>query len=76
MGYTVEDIEKIAEFKSWSKNRKIDTLLAIDADLYCNLGIESSKSEIEAVKVQSRKIYRIIKSIDEYSGKLLLRHER
>ena len=76
MGYTVQDIEKIAEFKSWSKKRKIDTLLAIDADLYCNLGIESSKSEIEAVKVQSRKIYRIIKSIDEYSGKLLLRHER
>ena len=76
MGYTVQDIEKIAEFKSWSKKRKIDTLLAIDGDLYCNLGIESSKSEIEAVKVQSRKIYRIIKSIDEYSGKLLLRHER
>ena len=76
MGYTVEDIEKIAEFKSWSKKKKIDTLLAIDADLYCNLGSESSKSEIEAVKVQSRKIYRIIKSIDEYSGKLLLRHER
>ena len=37
MGYTVQDIEKIAEFKSWSKKRKIDTLLAIDADIYCNL---------------------------------------
>jgi len=43
--------------------------------LYCNLGKESSKSEIENIKIQSRKIYRLIKTIDEYSGKLLLRNE-
>ena len=75
MKYTFDDIEKIVEFKSWSKKRKIDTLLAIDADLYCNLGVESSKTERENVKIQSRKIYRLIKTIDEYSGKLLLRNE-
>ena len=56
MGYTIDDIEKIAEFKSWSKKRKIDTLLEIDADLYCNLGMESSRTEVESVKIQSRKI--------------------
>tara|TARA_R100001463_G_scaffold55330_2_gene106777 strand:- start:42 stop:287 length:246 start_codon:yes stop_codon:yes gene_type:complete len=75
MPYTIDDIEKIAEYKSWSKKRKVDTLLEIDADLYCNLGIESTKTEIEAIKIQSRKIYRLIKTIDEYSGKLLLRNE-
>lgn len=76
MRYTIDDIEKIAAFKSWSTKRKIDTLLEIDADLYCNLGMESSKTEVEAVKVQSRKIYRLIKTLDEYSGKILLRNER
>ena len=75
MKYTFDDIEKIVEFKSWSKKRKVDTLLAIDADLYCNLGVESSKTERENVKIQSIKIYRLIKTIDEYSGKLLLRNE-
>jgi hypothetical protein len=75
MKYTFDDIEKIIEFKSWSKKRKVDTLLAIDADLYCNLGTESSKTERENVKTRSRKIYRLIKTIDEYSGKLLLRNE-
>jgi len=76
MGYTIDDIEKIAAFKSWSTKKKIDTLLEIDADLYCNLGMESSKTEVETVKVQSRKIYRLIKTLDEYSGKILLRNER
>ena len=38
--------------------------------------MESSKTEVEAVKVQSRKIYRLIKTIDEYEGKMLLRNER
>ena len=75
MPYTIDDIEKIVAYTSWSKRRKVDTLLAIDADLYCNLGKESSKNEIENIKIQSRKIYRLIKSIDEYSGKLLLRNE-
>ena len=75
MPYTVDDIEKIIAYTSWSKKRKVDTLLAIDADLYCNLGKESSKNEVENTKIQSRKIYRLIKTIDEYSGKLLLRNE-
>ena len=75
MSYTVDDIEKIITYTSWSKKRKVDTLLAIDADLYCNLGKESSKNEVENTKIQSRKIYRLIKTIDEYSGKLLLRNE-
>ena len=75
MSYKIDDIEKILNFTSWSKKRKIDTLFEIDADLYCNLGSESSKAEVEKVKRQSRKIYKAVKTIDEYTGRLLLREQ-
>ena len=41
--YTINDIDKITEFKSWNDKKKIDELLRIDCDLYTNLGIESTK---------------------------------
>lgn len=75
MSYKIDDIEKILNFTSWSNKRKIDTLFEIDADLYCNLGSDSSKTEVEKVKKQSRKIYKAIKRIDEYTGRLLLREQ-
>ena len=75
MSYNIDDIEKILNFTSWSNKRKIDTLFEIDADLYCNLGSDSSKTEVEKVKKQSRKIYKTIKRIDEYIGRLLLREQ-
>ena len=75
MSYNIDDIEKILGFTSWSKKRKIESLLEIDADLYCNLGSDSNKTEIENVKKQSRKIYKAIKTIDEYTGRLLLREQ-
>ena len=75
MDYTVDDIDKILGFSSWSDTKKIDTLLEIDADLYCNLGKESTKTDIENVHKQSRKIYRAIKTVDSYQGRLLLREQ-
>lgn len=75
MSYNVEDIDKIVSFTSWSNKKKIDKLLEIDADLYCNLGKESTKTEIENVHRQSRRIYRAIKKIDSYQGGLLLREQ-
>jgi CRISPR/Cas system CSM-associated protein Csm2 small subunit len=75
MSYNIDDIEKILNFTSWSNKRKIDTLFEIDADLYCNLGSDSNKTEVEKVKKQSRKIYKTIKRIDEYTGRLLLREQ-
>lgn len=75
MSYNIDDIEKILNFTSWSNKRKIDTLFEIYADLYCNLGSDSSKTEVEKVKKQSRKIYKTIKRIDEYTGRLLLREQ-
>jgi len=73
MAYIIEDIDKILGFSSWSDRKKIDTLLEIDADLYCNLGKESTKTDIENVHKQSRKIYRAIKTVDSYEGGFLLR---
>jgi len=73
MAYTVEDIDKILGFSSWSDRKKIDSLLEIDADLYCNLGKESTKTDIEDAHKQSRKIYRAIKTVDSYQGGLFLR---
>jgi hypothetical protein len=75
MSYKIDDIEKILNFTSWSNKRKIETLFEIDADLYCNLGSDSNKTEVEKVKKQSRKIYKAIKRIDEYTGRLLLREQ-
>ena len=75
MSYTIDDIEKILGYTTWKDKKKIDTLLEIDADLYTNLGKDSSKFQVENVKKASRKIYRAIKTIDEYTGRLLLREQ-
>ena len=75
MAYTIDDIDKILGYTTWKDKKKIDTLLEIDADLYTNLGKESSKTQVENVKKASRKIYKAIKTIDEYTGRLLLREQ-
>jgi|TARA_R100001509_G_C4772349_1_gene183463 hypothetical protein len=74
MSYTISDIQKILDFKSWSKRRKIDTLLEIDMYLYSDIGTDSSKTEVDTAKKSSRKIYRAIKSIDNEMGGRLLMH--
>ena len=63
---------KIVGYKTWTDKRKVDALLEIDATAYTNLGIDSTKTEIERTKKDSRFIYRAIKSIDEKLGKELL----
>ena len=75
MAYTIDDINKILSYTSWKDKKKIDTLLQIDANLYTNLEKESSKTQIENVKKASKKIYRAIKTVDEYTGRLLLREQ-
>jgi len=73
MGYTINDIDKIIEFKSWSDKKKIDELLRLDCSQYTNLGLESSKSQREEVKKNSRKIYKLIKKVDKELGDKFLR---
>tara|TARA_R110000824_G_scaffold65440_4_gene170427 strand:+ start:61 stop:318 length:258 start_codon:yes stop_codon:yes gene_type:complete len=69
-----ERIRKIQSYKTWSLKRKIDELLEIDANMYTNLGIDSSKSEKENVKKISRKIYRAISLVSPLDGYILEAH--
>ena len=61
-------IDKILVYTSVSDRDKIDRLLELDCNLYCNLGTDSTKSERLEVKKQSRIIYRAIKKIDYTLG--------
>lgn len=53
----------------------IDRLLCLDAQLYMNLGLYSTKADKGEVKKESRKIYRAIKKIDPKLGDLFLVHQ-
>ena len=64
MEYTINDIEKILEFKSWSNKEKEDELLRIDCAMYTYLGTDSTKQDREQVKKNSRIIYRALKNIN------------
>tara|TARA_B100001939_G_C16944307_1_gene619604 strand:- start:2911 stop:3165 length:255 start_codon:yes stop_codon:yes gene_type:complete len=68
-----EQVDKILNYKTVSKEEKIDRLLFINADQYCNLGTESSKTDRQKAELNSRYIYRAIKTIDLYLGAFLLK---
>ena len=72
MEYTINDIEKIVDFKTWSVKQKVDELLRLDCKQYTNLGIDSTKTVRNDVKKTSRKIYRLIKKVDKGLGDKLL----
>jgi len=67
-------IDKILSYKTYTDRKKIDTLLDMDADLYCNMGKETSKTERLEAKKKSRIIYRAIKSVCNDTGNLFLQH--
>ena len=69
-----EQALKIAQDFNISIKERVDMLLEIDATMYTNLGSDSTKTEKEEVKKNSKAIYRIVKGIDEQSGNLLLNH--
>ena len=69
-----EEILKIAEAYQKTVRERIDQLLEMDANQYTNLGSDSTKAEKAEVKKNSKLIYRAIKDLDEYIGKLLLEH--
>jgi hypothetical protein len=70
-----QKIEKILNYKSISIRQKIDRLLELDAINYTNLGSESTKTQREEVKKESRFIYRAIKTLDTDLGNLFLQHQ-
>ena len=46
----------------------IDQLLHIDAQMYANTGLDTSKAEMDSIKRASSFIYRLIKGIDYDQG--------
>lgn len=54
--------------------QKVDALLELDARLYTELGIDSTKADKMETRRKSRIIYREIRSIDKKDGNLLLNH--
>ena len=68
-------IDKILNYKTISIRQKIDRLLEMDANNYTNLGIDSTKTQREQVKKESRFIYRAIKTLDKELGNLFLQHQ-
>ena len=48
--YGYDDIDKIVEFKTWKRRKKIDELFRIDSWMYTNLGSESTTAEKDAVE--------------------------
>jgi len=67
--------DKILSYKTLTDKQKIDSLLELDAVMYVNQGIDSTKSEIAETKKKSRVIYRHIKKIDSSLGGQLLIHQ-
>jgi|TARA_R100001126_G_C4823894_1_gene148153 hypothetical protein len=68
-----DKVNKIMTYTSVSDTEKIDRLLYLNADQYCNLGTDSTKTERLAAEVNSRFIYKAIKQIDVYLGSFLLK---
>lgn len=55
-----------------SIKERTDKLLKLDCDMYTNLGTDSTKTQKQEVKSNSKYIYKAIKGIDETSGDMLL----
>jgi len=70
-----EEILRIAEDYQKTVVERINKLLEMDATMYTNLGSDSTKSEKQEVKKNSRIIYRAIRDLDIETGKLLLQHQ-
>lgn len=66
--------EKIAKDFQLSVKDRTDAILEIDAISYTNLGSDSSKTEKNKVKSDSKYLYKLIKGFNEKDGKLLLNH--
>ena len=66
--------EKIAIDFQLSVKERTDAILQLDATQYTNLGIDSTKTEKNKVKSDSKHLYRLIKSFNVTDGNLLLNH--
>jgi hypothetical protein len=65
-----EVLERISQAEGWTNRQKIDKLLEIDSFTRANLGIDSTKKDVEEAKRLTARIIREIKKIDPEEGKL------
>jgi len=75
MSFNTDTIDKIVGFKSIRKRVKIDRLLEIDANQYTTLGVDSTKTEKQEVKKNSRYIYRAISKLNKELGTKFLQFQ-
>tara|TARA_B100001939_G_C16788344_1_gene550190 strand:+ start:179 stop:412 length:234 start_codon:yes stop_codon:yes gene_type:complete len=75
MSFDTDTIDKIVGYKTIKKKIKIDRLLEIDANQYTTLGIDSTKTEKEEVKKNSRYIYRAISKLNKELGTKFLQFQ-
>ena len=54
-------------------NKKIEEMLHLNAQLFQNLGSDSTKKEIEAAKIQERKNLRKVREYDPEMIEMLLK---
>ena len=67
-----EQIDQVVKSKL-SDKEKVDELFRIDCKMYTNLGADSTKSEIQETKKNSRIIYRAVRELDFWLGSACLR---
>ncbi len=72
MEFSIENIPQIVECTTCTKKKKIDRLLELDADMYTNMGRETTKTDRKIIKRNSRKIYYAIKQINPELGAKLI----
>lgn len=68
-----ELVNEIVKDNKLTEKQKKDKLFEMDCIMYTKLGSDSTKTEREATKKDSRVIYRGIREIDFYLGCALLR---
>jgi|TARA_R100000742_G_C4275958_1_gene96733 hypothetical protein len=73
MSFNTDIIDKIVQYKSVSKKKKIDRLLEIESNYIANnIGINISKSQKNNIRKNSRYIYRAISKINQEVGNKFL----
>lgn len=71
MNHIREKADKIESYSSYNEKRKVDSLLELNASIYCNLGTDSSALERRTAQADSNYIYNTIKKIDRKLGEFL-----
>ena len=66
--------EKIAKDFQLTVKERTDSILEMDAISYQNLGTDSTKTEKNKVKSDSKYLYKLIKNFNDTDGNLLLNH--